>query len=250
MGFGILFIGYAVTFGSAFFTLYLFADIIGCAVMLAAFLMLCQYQRAFKYTAMATGVLGFVYAAAAALRLMGYGTPSAEESELIGERIYSIIQSYVLTGVTLLFYALLLYAIAKLATEVELPDIAKRCRNYMIVFAAYSAVWVLFTLFSDRVAAASVRVYNVTASGLILFNGIWLIMIALLIMSCMKWIAPAEVLDAEARGEEGDTSLLTRIGVKLDRIQDSVRTPREEKEAQKLKQELERAEKSREEDGK
>ncbi|MBQ7827055.1 MAG: hypothetical protein IJ386_02185, partial [Clostridia bacterium] len=125
---------------------------------------LCQYERTFKYTAMATGVLGFVYAAAAALRLMGYGTPSAEEAKLIGEQIYSIIQSYVLTAVTLAFYVLLLYAIAKLAREVELPDIAKRCRNYIIVFAAYSAIWVLFTLFSDRVAAASVCAYNVTAS--------------------------------------------------------------------------------------
>ncbi|MBQ7827056.1 MAG: hypothetical protein IJ386_02190 [Clostridia bacterium] len=69
-------------------------------------------------------------------------------------------------------------------------------------------------------------------------------MIALLIMSCMKWIAPADVLEAEARGEEGDTSLLTRIGVKLDRIQESARTPREDKEAEKIRLELERAEKS------
>lgn len=243
MGFGILFIGYLITFGSAFFTVYLFADIIGCAVMLAAFLMLYRYHRAFKYTAMSTGLLTFVYGAATVLRLMGYGTPSEEEAGLIGERIYSVIQNYVLTAVTLAFYILLLYAIAKLAEEVELHDIAKRCRNYVIAFAAYSALWVLFTVFSERIAAASVRVYNVTASGLVLFNGIWLIMIMLLIMSCMKWIAPAEVLEAEARGEEGDTSLLTKIGVKLDKIQESARTPREDKEAEKLRHELDRAEK-------
>lgn len=248
MGFGILFIGYALTFGSVFFTTYLFCDLIGCAVMIGAFVILCQYQRVFKYPAMATGILAFVYAAAAAMRLMGYGTPSETETELIGEKIYAVIQTYAITVAALAFYVLLLYAISKLAKEVELPDIAKRCKVYIIVFAVYSALWVLFDLLGDRVAAASVRVYNVTASGLTLFNGIWLIMMILLIMSCMKWIAPAEVLEAEARGEEGDGSMLTKIGLKLDRLQQTVNTPREEKEAKKLRRELDKAEKQSDND--
>ncbi len=248
MGFGILFIGYILTFGSVFFTTYLFCDLIGCAVMIAAFVMLSQYQRVFKYPAMATGVLAFVYAAAAAMRFMGYGTPSEAEAELIGEQIYIAIQTYAITVAALAFYVLLLYAISKLATEVELPSIAKRCRVYIIVFAVYFVLWVLFDLLSERVAEASVRVYNVTASGLTLFNGIWLIMILLLIMSCMKWMAPAEVIEAEARGEDGDGSVLTKIGLKLDRLQETVNTPREKKEADKLRRELDKADKLSEKD--
>lgn len=247
MGLGILFVGYMLTFGSLFFTTYLYADIIGCAVMIAALLMLCQYQRAFKYPLAATGVLAFVYAAAAAMRLMGYSTPAEGEAMLLGERIYSALQTYAVTVASFLFYAALLYAIARLATDVELPHIAKRCRGYMITFGVYFAVWVLFAALSERVAAASVRVYNVTAAGLTLFNGIWLIMMVLLLMSCMKWIAPAEELEAERMGKEEEAAqagLLKRIGLKLDRLQEIANTPREEKEAEKLRRELEAAEKN------
>lgn len=243
MGFGILFIGYALTFGSVFFTTYMFLDIIGCAVMIGALVMLCQYNRAFKYPSMAAGILAFVYAAAAAMRFMGYGGPVGDEVKLIGERIYSCIQTYALTVASLVFYMALLYAVAKLAIEVELPEIAKRCKAYIIVFASYSALWVLFGALSDKVAASSVRVYNVISAGLTLFSGVWFIMMFLLIMSCMKWIAPADVLEAEARGEEGDDGILAKLGSKLDGIQKAVSVPREEKEAAKLRRELDEAEK-------
>ena len=128
MGFGILFIGYMLTFGSLFFTMYLYADIIGCAVMIAALLMLCRYNRAFRFPLMATGVLGFVYAAAAAMRLMGYGTPSAEEEFLIGEKVYAVIQTYVLGTVSLLFYVgkpagqHLLHGAVVIRMPAEFPD--------------------------------------------------------------------------------------------------------------------------------
>lgn len=244
MGFGILFIGYMLTFGSLFFTTYLYADIIGCGVMIVASLMLARYQKSFKFVAMTSGVLAFVYAAAAAMRLMGYGTPPEAEAVLLGEQIYMAIQMYAVSIASLLFYASLFFAVAKLAKEVDLPHIVKRCNIYIVVFGIYFTVWALFSAFAEKVAAASVRVYNVTASGLVLFNGIWLIMVVLLLMSCMKWIAPAEEVEAEERGEEVKGNLLTRIGIKLDKIQETANTPREEKEARKMRAELEAAEKS------
>ncbi len=252
MGFGILFLGYALTFGSAFSTTYIFGDIIGCILMLVSFALLWRYDKAFKRPAMATGFLTAVYAASAALRFMGYGNVLLEgaETELLGEKIYTFIQSYVMIGATLLFYITLLYAIAMIAVDVGLTDISRRCVKYMLTFVVYAIVWVLFDLLSERIAGASVRVYNVMSSGLTLFSGIWLIMMAVMIMSCMKWIAPAEVLEAEARGEEGDTSVLTKIGTKLDKIQETMNTPREEKEARKLKSELEHSEKLNEKDKK
>ena len=67
-------------------------------------------------------------------------------------------------------------------------------------------------------------------------------MVVLLIMSCMKWIAPAEELEAEKEGEEESAGFLKRIGLKLDRLQERVNTPLEDREAEKLRQELDRAE--------
>jgi len=239
MGFGILFLGYLLTFGSAFFTMYLFGDIVGCAVMIGAFVMLSQYCKMFKYAISATGVLCSFYVFAAALRMMGYGTPAENEVLLRGERLYSLLQ-YVLPVVTMGFYFVLLLAIAKLATDVELPDLAKRSYTYIKVYSVYFGMWVLFNLLDTRIAAASVRVYNVTAAGLALFNGVWLIMMVVHILSCLKWIVPEEQAEAEQTGDDSADGLLTRIGDRLNKIQEKARTPREKKEEERLRRELDR----------
>lgn len=238
MGFGILFIGYLITFGSAFFSMYLFCDIIGCLVMLGGLIMLSTYHRSFRITSGATALLAVVYGVCAAMRVMGYGL---SEKSGAWATFYTVLQNYILPIAALMFYASLFYAVASLASEVGLPDIAKRCRAYIAVFAVYSAAWLLFYILGDRIASASVRVYNVTASGLTLFNAVWLLMTAFLIMSCMKWIAPEEAVRAEEKGES--LGILGRIGDRLDRIQAAVNTPKEKKRERSLRDELSHAEK-------
>lgn len=238
MGFGILFIGYLITFGSAFFSTYLFCDIIGCIVMLGGLIMLSAYHKAFRLTSAATSLLTVVYGISAVMRVMGFGL---SESVGMGETAYGIVQNYLLPFASLLFYISLLYAVSRLAAEVGLSDIAKRCRLYIAVFAVYSTVWLLFFILKDRIASSSVRVYNVTASGLTLFNAVWLLMTAFLIMSCMKWIAPEEAVKAEENGES--IGILGKIGARLDRIQAAVNTPKEKKKERDLCNELSHAEK-------
>ncbi len=240
MGFGIFLIGYAITFGSAFFTTYLFLDIIGCLIMAASLIMLTGYQKAFRFSAAASGVLCLVYMASAALRMMGYGTPAEGEMSLLGEKIFMLVSSYAIPLVSLTFHAFFLYAVSKLAIEVELPDIVKRCKTYMTVLAGYFGVYFFFNVLHERIAASSVVVHNVLASGLNLFHAIWLLMMMFMILSCLKWIAPAEDVAAEERGERANDGILARVGEKLDHIQERARTPREKKEEEKLRRDLER----------
>lgn len=240
MGFGILFIGYAITFGSAFFSMYFFADIVGCLVMIVSLVMLMQYQRSFKYSAMAAGVLIMIYAAAAAMRMMGYGSAGdGVEAALMGEQIYVWVQ-YAVSVTALLFDLLLLMSIARLAREVDLPEIAGRCRVWLIVLGVYFALWIFFSTLQEQILAASVRVYNVLGSGLNLFHAVWLVMMVVILLSCLKWIAPAEVVEAEQRGESIGDNAITKLGEKLIEIENRAKTPREKKEAEKMKRELDR----------
>lgn len=237
MGFGILFIGYAITFGSAFISTYFFGDIIGCIIMTVALGLLSQYCRMFRYTAISAGGLCAVYAASAVMRMMGYGTPSETETFLIGEQIYQWIQ-YILPVVTLVFYCLLIMSVAKIAKDVELLDLVKRCGVYLGIFAAYAVAFALFFFFSERVAETSVRAYNVIASGLSLFQAIWMLMMFALILSCLKWIAPEEQIEAENRGEDYNEGVLAKIGGVLDDLQEKAYTPKDEKDEQKLLREF------------
>lgn len=249
MGFGILFLGYLLTFGSAFFSMYLFGDIVGCAVMIGAFVMLSQYCRMFRQAAIAAGVLCSFYVTAAVMRMMGYGTPEGEAVYLIGERLYVALQ-YVIAVATLVFCYVLLIAIAKQAVDVELPDIAKRSRLYMTVYGVYFFLWCIFNLFSEKIADASVVVYNVMASGLVLFSGVWIIMMSAQILSCLKWIAPEEQVEAEESGDDSKDNVLTRIGDRLNKIQEKARTPREKKEQERLRRDIEEIRDTRESEDK
>lgn len=238
MGFGIFLIGYALAFGSAFFTTYLFLDIIGCVIMGVSLFMLSAYEKSFRIPSAVSVVLCLGYMASAALRMMGYGAPSEGEQVLLGEKIYLYTASIAIPAISLVFHAFFLRSVSRLAKDVELPDIAKRCRAYMIVLGGYFAVYFGFNILSERIVASSVRVYNILGSGLNLFHAAWLIMMLLMILSCLKWIAPAEEVEAEERGERANNGILARVGEKLDRIQEKARTPREEKEAAKLRREL------------
>ncbi|MBE6708608.1 MAG: hypothetical protein E7578_05125 [Ruminococcaceae bacterium] len=240
MGFGIFLIGYAITFGSAFFSTYLFLDIIGCLIMAASLIMLTGYQKTFRFSAAASGVLCLAYMASAALRMMGYGTPADGQEVLVGEQVLVWVSSYIIPLVSLTFHAFFLYAVSKLALEVELPDIVGRCKTYMTVLVGYFGIYFFFNVLHERIAEASVRVHNVLAAGLNLFHAVWLLMMMFMILSCLKWIAPAEDVAAEERGERANDGILARVGEKLDRIQERARTPREKKEEEKLRRDLER----------
>ena len=240
MGFGIFLIGYAIAFGSAFFSTYLFLDIIGCLIMAASLIMLTGYQKAFRFSAAASGVLCLTYMASASLRMMGYGTPPEGQEALLGEQVFIWVSSYMIPLVSLTFHAFFIYAVSKLAFEVELPDIVKRCKTYMSVLCGYFGLYFFFNVFHENIAAASVRVHNVLAAGLNLFHAVWLLMMMFMILSCLKWIAPAEDVAAEERGERANDGILARVGEKLDNIQERARTPREKKEEEKLKRDLER----------
>ena len=244
MGFGIFLIGYAITFGSAFFSTYMFLDIVGCIIMAVSVFMLSAYQKSFRFASAASAVLCLVYVASAVLRMMGYSTPEEGQESLIGEQVYFYVASYGAPLASLAFHALLLRAMAKLSVEVELPHITKRCRTYVLILGGYFSLYFIFNILGDRIAVASVRVYNVLAAGLNLFHAIWLIMMLFMILTCLKWIAPAEEVEAEERGERANDGILARVGEKLDHIQERARTPREVKEEEKLRREMEEAAKA------
>ena len=91
MGFGILFVGYALAIGSTYYGTYFFGDVIGGVIMLLAFLKLRQYERSFVASAAASAGYSLICGASAVMALMGYADESISP-ELIGAQVFAVIQ--------------------------------------------------------------------------------------------------------------------------------------------------------------
>lgn len=135
MGFGLLLIGYALTFSGAYHGVDIPPSFLAYGIMLMAFYRLGRYGKNLKKSSycmmalLAAGCFKFM------LQLTGIG---AQFSLLM---MVLIIEAFLL----LVFYVFFLFGIKELALEVELPKLAgKAVRNLWIVLFFYG-----FTLFSN-----------------------------------------------------------------------------------------------------
>lgn len=223
MGFGILFVGYALAIGSTYYGTYFFGDVIGGVIMLFAFLKLRQYDRSFIASAAASAAYSLVCGASAVMALMGYADESLSP-ELIGVQVSAALQ-IILPIAVIALYVCMLLPMVHLAGSVELPELRRRTVWVLSLIFIYTVAYLVLYFAGDRIAEASVRVYNGYASALGIFQIVYYIVVLVLILSFLKWVVPAEVAQAEASGTSPEKeSLLTRLGGRVNMLEEKIRS--------------------------
>ncbi len=223
MGFGIMFVGYALAIGSTYYGTYFFGDVIGGVIMLLAFLKLRQYERSFVASAAASAGYSLICGASAVMALMGYADESISP-ELIGAQVFAVIQ-VILPIVVVALYICMLLPMIRLAGSVGLVQLRRRTVWVLSLIFIYTAAYLVLYFAGDRIAEASVKVYNGYASVIGLFQIVYYLIMLVLILSFLKWVVPAEVAEAEQNGTQlANESLLTKLGGRINAFEEKVRS--------------------------
>ena len=174
MGFGLLFLGYLITFVGAMTPVYAFTQVFGVLLMVYALSKLSIHNRWFKITLCA----GLLYVLQSFYTLlvyvMGWGTDS----------VHGLTVQYSNAILVFTFHALLLVSIRRIAMDTELPKLKIRAVSNMITTAVYCVLTVLprFGWISNE------TVVQYVALASVLLGVLWLILNASLIFSCYMWI--------------------------------------------------------------
>lgn len=171
MGFGILLIGYFLSFATALAKVYFFADIIGGLIMTYALYKLSSYGNEFKnsvYSSMAFTVMSLFCAVTA---LIGNS----------GSLFFTAI-STVRTGTILLLHIYMLSALMKMAQGAEDEKLVKKARWNMGIVTVYYVFYILFSLLSEFIAAFGNSSLNYFLNLLMYFYGAACIILNLLVL--------------------------------------------------------------------
>lgn len=227
MGFGLLFIGYALAFafsisstsiGSAGITLsavpYFFSDVLGGLIMTYALAKLSAYNKKFRYALIIALVFSLLSAFSAVNRFFLH---------LSDPWLLKFTESFLAASI-IVFHAALFIGIISIAKEVRLPKIVFKSRRNLIIMILYFTLYTLSLLSHDFVESTYPNASRYLYLFLTLFQYVWLFMNLLLIGSCLKWI-----------GEEGEDSVdpapgrLKRIYSMWSEKEDKIFTPKEKR---------------------
>lgn len=174
MGFGILFLGYLVTFIGAMTPVYAFTQLFGVLILLYALSKLARHNKYF----MITFGITLAYLAQSVFTLVGYFIAREEGST------FALIESYTLAAVVLAFHLFLMLAIRDIAIFTSLPKLMTRAIRNVITMGIYCILLLIqrTNFLTNEIALQYVGLASV------LLGVIWLILNAALIFSCYMWI--------------------------------------------------------------
>ena len=205
MGFGLLFVGY---FAATFLTLNsagFLIRLVGYGIILAAVGKLRQYHRAFGLARWGSALMLLV---SAALAFAGVGE-FLYESLLIPSRLVSdfamTVLGYVEQVSSLVFHALLLWAIRAIAMETEVNKIAVNAVRNFVFLCIYEVVYLVGILPVEAIHNASARL------GLIalLVYFVCVVLNLILFGSCYAWICDEG--DVEMRRKPSRFAFVNRM---------------------------------------
>ena len=184
MGFGWLFLGY---FTVSFLTMNPLGSLIrmiGYGIILASAVKLRRYQRAFDWTLIAAAVMLGIATCLAVVD----GTNLLYQYLLIPRQLFPetvrTVIGYVDLGASLVFHALLLWGIRRIALETEVKKIAVNAvRNFVFICIYYVLYGICFLPIPVIQAARS----SYVAAAWIVWL-VWVILNHVLIFSCYSWI--------------------------------------------------------------
>ncbi len=208
MGFGILFIGYLISFVFTMTRLYVFTDLASALLIVYALTKLAPYGKHFKYSLY--GAYGL--AAVGFMELMSF-TISIFELFPDFLVVFDNITGYIKIGVVLAFHFLLFVAIRKIAIETGVSKIRDRSVTSIVVTFFYYALVIIFSLDIPAVSEAT----KYFSFPVMLIGIIWIIINAALIFSCYMWICAEGDEDMESPAV--NIPFLNSINQKLDKFE-------------------------------
>ena len=137
MGFGILFIGYFLILNLTYYGL---TDVIAAAVMLLGLYNLSGYNKYFKWAFIATSVFLALSLGEFGVAIYEFLVKKIDAPVMIS--IVSALRSIIIGAMSVL----MLKALSTIATEVDLPAIAKKCEWQIIATSTVYSLWVILEL--------------------------------------------------------------------------------------------------------
>ncbi len=240
MGFGYLLIGYLITFvikatvsGLGFGGL---ALLVGYGVMLYGLMQLCLYHRAFVW---AKWLLLPLAVTAVYDQLLSLDEMFLWQLPIFNE-LTDLLFTWITFALIVIFHFALLYAIRMIAGEVGLLHIATKAIRNMILMGLYAAVTVVYYLMAANGGEAA----KYLSLSVVLFNIVWVVCNALLLLSCNKNICRAG--DEEQPGKRSRFEWINRVGDAYEKNRQTAidNTRREAEEVLRRRQEARRSKNS------
>lgn len=175
MGFGLLFVGYFVTYVMSYVFI---PKLLGCIIMLAGIIKLSEYELKFKRC---IPVLGAMSVSSAYMLLKNIFEYLRIESQLFNDGILNVV-STVDEGLTVLFHIFLLIAITSIAKSTGIDKLCfKSMRNLLIVGVA-EVTYFAVLIFQD------INIKQVLFWIALCLRLIWIVLDLLLLASCYRMI--------------------------------------------------------------
>ena len=191
MGFGILFIGYILTFVMSLVSIGYLVELVGALLMIYAFTKLSEYNSSFKFTFAAAIPLVITAVAITVINFMGLSGYDLSDH---------IITKFVVPNCKIvfnfIFHAMLFYAVADIAKDTECPRIRTAAYRNMIIYSLYFVLQIFvqmpFVLNDQNVF----RVIGIFGNALWI---LWLLLDGIMIFSCYMHICDSEDTQMSAR---------------------------------------------------
>lgn len=213
MGFGILLIGYFITFAFTLSKYYFFADIIGACIMIYAFTKLDQYNRYFSRAAVSAIVFTLLCALSASSLMFGIYDPAGSIDMAVD------IAKQLAVCVMHVFVFLGTMGIAANADSEKLVQNARRNFIMTMVYYTFSvAVLALSPVLADKIQYLSAVVY--------LYWLACLFMNLVLLYKCFGILCPAEEDENEVKRSR--FAIINKIEDKMDSFEKKSQQYREE----------------------
>lgn len=177
MGFGILFIGYIITFIFSLNPYGYVAELIGYIFMLAALCKLAPYSKNFRYAK---------YTAFPSIAIFAFLSFAQIAPKLGFEVQFDFINvvNVIMVALVFIYHYFLLFGIRDIAKETEIVKIKeKSVRNFIVGVFYYVLTVISYLPFSFR--ENFIKYFGLSVT---LFGFVWFVMNIILIYSCYMWI--------------------------------------------------------------
>ena len=226
MGFGMLFVGYFITYLMSFHPLGALTRLVGYVMILRACLRLKDYQPSFLFPAVGSLLLSLI----SAVSLTGVVTNYLYENLFMGRQIFTSATTALVEWINVLlvfaFHLVLYYAIHKIAKDTEIGEITVNAVRNLLFFCLYFVCYFLGRLES---LGNEMRSYINLAAIILLFT--WVILDLILIFSCYAKICDEG--DTEMAQKPSRFAFVNRLRSKMDKSEEKAhaetRAYREEK---------------------
>ncbi len=237
MGFGLLFIGYLLTFLLSMAGDYgCFFAIVGCVVMLYAMTKLVDYEPRFKYAFFSVIPMALCVAfdlCVALSAMMGEGLPG-----FLGASATEVAVKYAKLVFEMIFHVALLMSLAKIAGDTGVERTARAAWRDLIIYGVYFAAAVVTSCLPSGLAAAPFLL--MAQFGLYL---LWLVLNSVAIFSCYMRICDEG--DQEMKAKPSRFGFVNRFREEYDRREANAQKTQREYREKRMKERAEQVNKNK-----